>query len=359
MYERLQIIETDFNGKYLIKHEEKTMYVGFIVRDIVELLINGKNDTEIHSFISNKYSLTIDQKMITEMIEDKIDTFINKKQSRSFIKIIKLFDPAKMPIHRILLKAFETHYFYCTIFIFALSNVWISVVSTHNKLVSVDENVIFYPILLSILVLHELGHSICAKKYNVNVNEVGFGIYYILPVFYVDLNEAWKLDRTKRILINLSGIYVQLILGVLLYLLACLFKSQQNVFISLFFSNFAIILLNLNPFLKFDGYWIVSDLLNENNLNKTSNDIIKNFLIFKSSKPKKILLIYSFLKMIFISWVLFVLFNSFYSTIILLRTKENIAWYNYLPIIIIGFFFYRLLSPILKAKQNATKKRHL
>ena len=45
---------------------------------------------------------------------------------------------------------------------------------------------------------------------------------------------------------------------------------------NLFNLNLIIVLINFNPFLKFDGYWIISDLFSEKNLEKTANNVIKN-----------------------------------------------------------------------------------
>ena len=347
MYNNLQIIETDYNDKYLIKYGEKTMYVGFIIRDIIELLIKGNNKIEIHSVISQKYSSDIDLSSISDIIDNKINAFIEKKQVKSFVKVTKLFNPNNIPIHEKIFEIFEPLFFYATTISFSLISIFIYFFSNHDKLSSVSERFVFYPTLFAILILHELGHSICAKKNKVEVNEIGFGLYFILPVFYVDLNESWKLDKNKRVIINLAGIYFQLIIGILLYLASFLFKSQQNLLMNLFFSNFTIIILNLNPFLKFDGYWIMSDLLNVNDLNKVSNKLIKGFFKFEFNKDKPILIVYSFLRMLFVSWILILLSKSFYSSIVLLFTTEHLEWYNFLPIGIMLFFLYRLLTPIL------------
>ena len=75
--------------------------------------------------------------------------------------------------------------------------------------------------------------------------------------------------------------------------------------------------------------------------------IIKGFFKFEFNKESPILIVYSFLRILFISWILILLSKSFYSSIVLLFTTEHLEWYNFLSIGIMLFFLYRLLTPIL------------
>jgi len=257
MYKEIIILETDFSDKYLIKHKEKTMFVGFIVKDIIEFLKLGLSYNEIHTSINKKYNLEIELHRINEIIIKQINPFITTGKYQSFKKIFKLFDPNTLYFPKSILKIFNPFFFYSSILIFSLLNLIIYKNYAFHLTTTFEEKIIIYIFLLFVLVLHELGHAISAKKYNINVKEIGFGMYYILPVFYVDLNEVWKLDRKKRILINLSGIYIQMILGLLFFSLSFLFESTKNILMSLFLVNFSIAVLNLNSFLKFDSYLIL------------------------------------------------------------------------------------------------------
>jgi putative peptide zinc metalloprotease protein len=141
------------------------------------------------------------------------------------------------------------------------------------------------------------------------VKEIGFGFYHFFPVFYVNLNESWRLKKDKRTIINLSGIYIQLIIGMFLTVFMVFF-NENRLLLSIFKTNFYIILLNLNPFLKFDGYWVLSDLLEENNLLKTSNNLIKEKFKLKAINKFEdfIITIYTILRITFIAFiVLFVI----------------------------------------------------
>lgn len=357
MYKEIQIIETDFEDKYLIKYKEKTMYVGFIVRDIIEFLKEGKNNMEIHSSITNKYNVDLKIDSIDDIIVNKINLFIVKNEAKTFRKIVKLFDPSLLILPKIIFKIFEPLCFYVSLLVLCALHIYVYTYSFHTPTNSFYDVFITYILLFGILILHELGHSFAARKYNVNVKEIGFGIYYILPVFYVDLNEAWKLEKNKRVIINLSGIYLQLFSGILLFLLSVIFKNQSNILMNLYFINLSIVILNLNPFLKFDGYWILSDLINENDLNKTSNLVIKDLIKFKKPNEKWIVIFYSISKLIFIYCVISLLIKSMYSSAQGVIKNGHLDLYAIFPLLILCLIIYKIFKKLLNKKHEKRNRK--
>jgi putative peptide zinc metalloprotease protein len=352
MYAEIEIYETDFKDKYLIKKGDKSMYVGHIVRDIIELLKQGRNNAEIQLALSGKHNEKIDISTINEIVHDKIEGFLAPGQGKSFFKVAKLFNPAILPIPRKLLSIFEPAFFYTVLAAVAVINICIYLFSFSYKTTTVKEGILVYLLLFVVLIIHELGHALAARKYNTAAKEIGFGLYYVMPVFYVDLNEVWKLDKKKRILINFSGIFIQLVLGVFIFLLSLVFKGNENVLMSLFMVNFVIIILNLNPFLKFDGYWIVSDLFGDNNLDKTANEITKN--IFRpgaNSGRNPLLVIFSILRLCFIAWVLFIITRAAFISVKKIILGVHTEWYSYIPVVIFLFIFYRIFFKSLKRKK--------
>ncbi len=357
MYTEIEIYETDFKDKYLIKNGDKSMYAGHIIRDIVQLLKEGRSRIEIQSAISGKHSKKIDIETIDDIVDHRINGFLKGKKANSFFKITKLFNPGAIPVPRKLLTIFEPAWFYSILAVSFILNICIYAFSSRFKVSTVKEGILVYVLLFAVLIIHELGHALAARKYNTDVKEIGFGLYYVVPVFYVDLNEAWKLDRKKRMLINFSGIFIQLILGIFIFLLGFIFKESVNVLMSLFMVNFIIIILNLNPFLKFDGYWIASDLFNENDLTRTSNEIIRN--VFKSGKNTRrpLLVIYSFLRLVFVGWILFLITRAAVICIKKIITGVSMEWYNYLPVFIFLFISYRIFYNILNKKNELRKRK--
>ena len=229
---------------------------------------------------------------------------------------------------------FSTKIFYSLLLITLFLNLFFSVF-LNNKFLNTKESVIWFVCLLLILFLHEIGHSISAKKFGIKCNEIGFGTYLIFPVFYVNLGESWKLERSKRIIINLSGIYFQLIIGTGLIILN--YFVENKIIIHLFFSNLIIILINLNPFIKFDGYWILSDVIDVKNLSKKSNGIIKNFLIFNMDfvKNKFWIYIYSILKLFFLAFIFLYVLTIIYKIVSKIFANIPLSAYDYLLVIIL------------------------
>jgi len=122
--------------------------------------------------------------------------------------------------------------------------------------------------VLSLFLIHELGHAAAAARHGINVGRIGFGIYSIFPTFFCDVTEAWRLPMVKRIIISLGGVYFQTILGIIFIIIANVFNlAYFNVVAYL---NLLIIVISINPFLRFDGYWIYSDFFKIPNLNSQS-----------------------------------------------------------------------------------------
>ena len=116
--------------------------------------------------------------------------------------------------------------------------------------------------------VHELGHASAAAFYGCKRLEIGWGMYLIFTVLYADVSDVWKLPRRQRAVVDLGGIYFQ---SVFLALLLALFARSGNVvyLFAFLFTDLAIASA-LNPFLRLDGYWLMSDLFGIVNLRQQS-----------------------------------------------------------------------------------------
>jgi putative peptide zinc metalloprotease protein len=99
------------------------------------------------------------------------------------------------------------------------------------------------------------------------------GLYLVFPVFYANVTHAWRLERKPRVVVDLGGMYFQLILTIPAFLLFHL--TQEQVWLLFFLELDAMILFCLNPFLRFDGYWLCSDFLGVPNLRSRSQFLMK------------------------------------------------------------------------------------
>lgn len=212
MYKNIEIFETDFFEKYLLSSSNKTLLVGIIVKDIVLLLKSGYGIDKISREINKIHNTDISSDQIIKT-KKTIDKFLNEKKKSDLVKLIKLFNPNRIVIPHIKLKKGFKEFFY---FIFILTlgiNTYFFFSFTSSVGNNIYEELIIYSVVFAILFLHEIGHLISAKLFKINVDEIGIGLYTIFPVFYINLNESWRLKPYKRNIINISGILIQLIIG--------------------------------------------------------------------------------------------------------------------------------------------------
>lgn len=119
-------------------------------------------------------------------------------------------------------------------------------------------------------ILHEFGHAYMAKRFGCRVHVMGVALIVMFPVLYTDTTDAWKLrDRRQRLLIGGAGLMVELCLAGLATF-AWAFLPDGAVRSSLFMvatvTWITSLTVNLNPMLRFDGYYLFSDLIGVDNL---------------------------------------------------------------------------------------------
>lgn len=131
---------------------------------------------------------------------------------------------------------------------------------------------------------HELGHASACKYFGIQHGAVGFGLYLNFPVLYTDVTEVWRLKRRQRCVVNIAGVYFQCYF-LLVLLIAFLFTHNDMLRYLILTLNLGF-LMTLNPFFKFDGYWIASDLLGVPNLRKRSKELVS--YLYKQIRQKPV-----------------------------------------------------------------------
>lgn len=118
--------------------------------------------------------------------------------------------------------------------------------------------------------IHELGHACVAHHHGVRVGRAGIMFFMFAPLAYVDVTDAWKLPkRTSRMVIALGGVYFELICASVAIWTWWWFQGGWvgNLAAQIFFiAGPATLLVNANPLLRLDGYYVVSDLVDIPNL---------------------------------------------------------------------------------------------
>jgi putative peptide zinc metalloprotease protein len=146
---------------------------------------------------------------------------------------------------------------------------------------------VYFVVLMALSVtFHEIGHATAASYFGANHGGIGGGFYLFKPVYYADVTDIWRLKKTQRIIVNLAGIYFELLFSSVLLLIGLIVDNYMFTFIPLVISVST--LFNLNPFMRSDGFWVISDLINKPNLFQHSiKRIAEIFRCFFSRKPVK------------------------------------------------------------------------
>jgi putative peptide zinc metalloprotease protein len=149
--------------------------------------------------------------------------------------------------------------------------------SVHHS--AMDPGGLFVPLLGLFMVsmfAHELGHASAGVRYGAPARDIGFGLYVIYPVFYSDVTAAWRLTRGRRVVIDLAGLFFQFLVGSVY--LAIHRLTGWEVFYLAAASIFFIGLFVLLPIFKFDGYWLLTDLLGVVNLSRQVRPVAVHLL---------------------------------------------------------------------------------
>ncbi len=119
-------------------------------------------------------------------------------------------------------------------------------------------------------VIHEAGHAVAARYHDVHVGNVGIMFFLMAPLAYVDVTDAWKLkSRWSRVQIALAGVYLELAAAAMAAWAWWLLPDgyAKNLAARFFLiAGPATLLVNANPLLRLDGYYVLSDLTEIPNL---------------------------------------------------------------------------------------------
>lgn len=137
------------------------------------------------------------------------------------------------------------------------------------------QGILFYGItLIMTKIIHELGHAFTAKRYGLRVPTMGVAFLVMWPVLYTDTSDAWKLpSRKQRLAIGFAGMASELCLAVLATFLWSFTGDgplRSALFLVATVTWVLTLIINLNPFMRFDGYYLLSDYLDVQNLQDRS-----------------------------------------------------------------------------------------
>jgi putative peptide zinc metalloprotease protein len=133
----------------------------------------------------------------------------------------------------------------------------------------------FWIIASVLLCIHEIGHGLTCKHYGAPVPAMGFLLIYLTPAFYTDTTAGEvTANRFQRLMIAVSGVWSELIICALVTPIwwgtAPNTAIHDFAYTIILFTGIAVVLINWNPLMKLDGYYIICDLLGIPDLKEAS-----------------------------------------------------------------------------------------
>lgn len=131
-------------------------------------------------------------------------------------------------------------------------------------------------------ICHEFGHGLSCKHFGGECHELGVMILVLTPCLYCNVSDSWMLpSKWRRAMIGAAGMYVELFIASI-----CTFiwwntspGLLNNLALStMFVCSVSTVVFNANPLLRYDGYYILADLVEIPNLRQKSTKILNTWL---------------------------------------------------------------------------------
>ena len=170
---------------------------------------------------------------------------------------------------------------YCVALFFALAN-WKLFSEASSRLFVSDSHLWWMAAWLILKIAHELGHAVVAVRVGSHIRAAGFNVYFFAPIPYVDVSDLWTIpNRWQRIACSAAGILTELAIASIAIFIAVFSQSESIRYLCCAIAvtgTVTTLAFNANPLMRFDGYYILSDLLNIPNLWTHSQTAFSNWV---------------------------------------------------------------------------------
>lgn len=366
-------------GEYMLYTPYKKYYIPKVFYDIIILLQKGYAVEEIQ----NKLNEEIGEEKVKKIIEESFfrmgiicgTSYEREKKKNSLIWKKDLMEPVWL-YHEKMISFFYNKFFvvlfitaYLSIYGYGLYH-WGGMEVLESDYFDINQGIIagIYLVLFFFSsCIHELGHYLTSVWLGAKPGKIGIGIYLITPVLYTSLDDVWRLSPQKRNIVNIAGIYFQSIFLLFLAVFALIMQEKTSFFIC--FIGTIGIFVNLIPFIRLDGYWIMNDYLETNHLMDRSIHYFlglfgvekrRNYYVSKNKFKENLFKLYSILLVVFLMVYSVMFVKIFYTNSIILyriftegRVNFNILW-----LLLRSFFIIIIFINIISIIRGMIK-RHL
>jgi len=132
--------------------------------------------------------------------------------------------------------------------------------------------------IAAVKVIHELAHALTCKHLGGRCHEMGIMLLAFMPCLYCDVSDAWRIaSKWRRIAISVAGMAAELVIAAAA--LAVWWHTQPGLLNICCLSTAIVcsvgtLLINANPLIRYDGYYILSDLIEVPNLSSRAQGLL-------------------------------------------------------------------------------------
>ncbi|QEG37482.1 biotin/lipoyl-binding protein [Bythopirellula goksoeyrii] len=131
-------------------------------------------------------------------------------------------------------------------------------------------------------IIHEFGHGLSCKHFGGECHEMGIMLLVLTPCLYCNVSDSWMLpNRWHRAAIGAAGMYVEVVIASIATFIWWFSEPGFLNYLCLnimFVSSVSTIVFNANPLLRYDGYYILSDIMEIPNLRQKASTILNRKL---------------------------------------------------------------------------------
>ncbi|HVS51482.1 MAG TPA: biotin/lipoyl-binding protein [Opitutaceae bacterium] len=135
---------------------------------------------------------------------------------------------------------------------------------------SASNLIILWFTIIAIKTLHEFGHATTCRHFGGEVHEMGMALLCFTPCGYVDASDAWMMRHQRhKLFTTIAGVFTELILACIaahFWLFLPDGLARNVAFNAMLVASVNTIVFNINPLMRFDGYYVLCDLLEIPNL---------------------------------------------------------------------------------------------
>ena len=264
------IVRNNFNNVVVKMGGKEFQYLSFLISDETTSY-PGDLCEEEQKYIHKKFN---EMNLLNRSIS-------NKNEDISKIKLFQFNPDAFLERYMFFFKLFTNRIAVSIYFLIIVAGI-ITINQNPNEFLALSifdlkiiDYVYIYILIFLTIVFHELAHGVVCKKYGGKVPKMGVMLFYFSPAFFCDVSDIYFFkNKRSKIYVLIAGVVAQWVISslalIVYFLLLNNFDINYKFLLYYFLANIGISIINLFPFVKLDGYWILVQILDIPNLREKS-----------------------------------------------------------------------------------------